>query len=258
MMNYRDGRPRFLMFMIGSIAFVLLNISCNQNPKGGDRPAGQSAPVEPLARENVRLGIPGTNGQIIYRDGYALLHDGEKKVSLWVSYFLTEEEARGTIKRIDRFKADPKIRADERATLSDYKGSGYDRGHLAPAADMKWSKEAVLESFFPANMAPQTPGLNRGKWKSLESAVRGFVNLVKACSYYGRGWGDQKRNHFVSWGLIADSTNGAIAREPMINVHDTFVQTQSIQERLIFLDMNRSESSSPLDLTPCCSSKFLT
>ena len=59
--------------------------------------------------------------------------------------------------------------------MGDYKGSGYDRGHLAPAASMAWSKEAMSESFFLSNMSPQKPGFNRGIWKKLEAKVRDFA-----------------------------------------------------------------------------------
>lgn len=58
------------------------------------------------------------------------------------------------------------------AELSDYRGSGYDRGHLAPAADMKWSPTAMSESFYMSNMSPQRPRFNRGMWKRLEEKVR--------------------------------------------------------------------------------------
>ena len=58
----------------------------------------------------------------------------------------------------------------------DYKGSGFDRGHLMPAADMVWSKEALSESFFYSNMSPQYPSFNRGIWKRLESRVRKWVS----------------------------------------------------------------------------------
>ena len=58
------------------------------------------------------------------------------------------------------------------ASLPDYKGSGYDRGHLAPAGDMKWSTTAMSESFYMSNMSPQEPSFNRGIWNRLESQVR--------------------------------------------------------------------------------------
>ena len=58
------------------------------------------------------------------------------------------------------------------ATNEDYTRSGYDRGHMAPAGDMKWSAKAMRESFYLSNICPQKPGLNRGIWKDLEEQAR--------------------------------------------------------------------------------------
>ena len=91
-----------------------------------------------------------------------------------VAYELTAQEVQGIVSRSDDFRADPEIITGS-AALVDYRGSGYDRGHLAPAADMKWSEEAMSESFYMSNMSPQAPGFNRGIWKSLESRVRSWA-----------------------------------------------------------------------------------
>jgi endonuclease G len=57
-------------------------------------------------------------------------------------------------------------------TLEDYKGSGYDRGHLCPAADMTLNKTSMSETFYLSNMSPQMPGFKLGKWSTLEDQVR--------------------------------------------------------------------------------------
>nr|WP_320119464.1 DNA/RNA non-specific endonuclease [uncultured Marinifilum sp.] len=77
----------------------------------------------------------------------------------------------GSAVRKNKFKEDPAVKTGS-AKLIDYKGSGYDRGHLCPAAAMKNSNLAMSESFYMSNMSPQAPAFNRGKWKSLESKVR--------------------------------------------------------------------------------------
>lgn len=102
-MGYRDGRrPRFLTIIIGAFVFALLNIPSKvKSSSYSASPTYKPILIDPLPDENVRLGIPGTNGQIIYRDGYALLHDGEKNISLWVSYFLTKEEVLGTLQILE-------------------------------------------------------------------------------------------------------------------------------------------------------------
>jgi endonuclease G len=71
---------------------------------------------------------------------------------------------------------DPLV-STQTATNADYAKSGYDRGHLAPAADMSWSLQVMQESFYYSNMSPQLPGFNRGIWKKLEEKVRSWAVL---------------------------------------------------------------------------------
>ena len=92
-----------------------------------------------------------------------------------MAYRLTSGHTSGTVDRTNDFREDYKVKTGS-ASLSDYKGSGYDRGHLAPAADFKWSSTAMSESFFMSNMSPQKPGFNRGIWKKLESNVRNWAS----------------------------------------------------------------------------------
>lgn len=114
---------------------------------------------------------PSAENKIFNHSYYALDYNEEHEQANWVYYLLTSEFVNGTAKRKDNFRKDPTI-TSESATLSDYKKSGYDRGHLCPAADMKINKEAMSETFYLSNMSPQLAGLNRGEWKRLESQVR--------------------------------------------------------------------------------------
>ncbi|MFZ2430714.1 MAG: DNA/RNA non-specific endonuclease, partial [Lutibacter sp.] len=88
-----------------------------------------------------------------------------------VAYELTKEKTNKKWERTDKFLTDPKVKTGT-ANNKDYSGSGYDRGHLAPASDMGWSETSMLESFYYSNMSPQEPGFNRGIWKRLEELVR--------------------------------------------------------------------------------------
>lgn len=106
---------------------------------------------------------------------YAVLHSGVTRTPLWASEHLTYNELLMDIDRKDNFHAEQSLPEDERAELADYAGSGYDRGHLAPAGDMP-SVEAMSESFSLANMTPQNPTNNRGLWSSIEAKTR---NLAK-------------------------------------------------------------------------------
>jgi endonuclease G len=117
------------------------------------------------------LELPYSDSEIYEYAGFTLKYNEEYEQAEWVAYQLTKEEVLGEFGRRNNFRKDPLILTGS-ATLKDYKGSGYDRGHLAPAGDMKWSKEAMSDSFYMSNMSPQLPQFNRGIWKSLEALVR--------------------------------------------------------------------------------------
>jgi len=112
---------------------------------------------------------------VYVRTAYTLQYNETFEQADWVAYELTREEITGSVKRKDRFRADPGI-AGGSAELSDYKGSGFDRGHLAPAADMVLTPETMDESFLMSNMSPQEPSFNRGIWAFLESCVRTWAS----------------------------------------------------------------------------------
>jgi endonuclease G len=119
------------------------------------------------------LEIPKTNPSdvIITHTGYSLLYNETHEQASWVAYDLTKEETNKMYERTDKYIPDPQVSTGT-ANDYDYSGSGYDRGHLAPAADMGWSSKTMEESFYYSNMSPQLPGFNRGIWKKLEELVR--------------------------------------------------------------------------------------
>jgi endonuclease G len=124
-------------------------------------------------KEYSKLGIPGQQGELLCRKGYLLAHSAEHKTPIWVIEHLTAEKAKGSIPRPDKFTPDPDLEEGERAELADYKNSGYDKGHMAPAADMRWDQQAMIECFFLSNMVPQVgKGMNQGIWKNLEEYIR--------------------------------------------------------------------------------------
>lgn len=126
----------------------------------------------PFVRIN-NLEIPKTNPKdvIVSHVGYRLLYNENCEQASWVAYELTKEETNKRFDRTNKFLPDPKIQTAS-AEDTDYKSSGYDRGHLAPASDMGWSSITMAESFYYSNMSPQVPSFNRGIWKNLEGLVR--------------------------------------------------------------------------------------
>ncbi len=107
--------------------------------------------------------------------GYALEHDDKYLVPRWVAYHLTGPHTFGCLKRTNNFHADESLPFGKRATPADYKRSGYDQGHQAPAQDFAWNINLMKDSFSMANMAPQLPGLNRQEWERLEETVRAWA-----------------------------------------------------------------------------------
>lgn len=129
--------------------------------------------------DHLKLGVPGKADTIIDRPGYALGYIEYHEQPAWVVYHFTKEEAvTKAVKRSDDFREDPEIPTGS-ATLADYRRSGYDRGHLAPAADMAFSVRTMSDSFYMSNMSPQKPAFNRGIWKNLEAQVRYFAITEK-------------------------------------------------------------------------------
>ena len=110
--------------------------------------------------------------RVITHKGYTVSYNYDWKIPNWVAYELTDLEVQGEVPRYDRFKPDPMVPQGATATTNDYKHSGYDRGHMVPAADMKWSQRAMSECFYMSNMCPQDHSLNSGPWSTLEKACR--------------------------------------------------------------------------------------
>lgn len=110
-------------------------------------------------------------GQIVKHTYYTLSYCEKDEQPEWVYYELTSEMVRGWQPRSDDYRPDFQI-STITAQLEDYRGSGYDRGHLCPAGDMKLNQTSMSESFYLSNMSPQEKDFNAGIWNTLEDRVR--------------------------------------------------------------------------------------
>lgn len=130
-----------------------------------------------------RMEIPVLNEvrceQIIEHIAYTVSYNEDWHLPNWVAYELTNTETQGEEGRSDKFLPDPLVKGDPVVT-KDYSNSGYDRGHMAPAADMRWSNEAMRESFYMTNICPQNHNNNAGDWKELEELGRDFARRYGA------------------------------------------------------------------------------
>lgn len=138
-------------------------------------PQPDELPEELIGNEHVRWGYPGGDCTLLVKEHYVICHDDVNRVADWVAYRLTRENLEGDVARTDDFRPDPELSPGERSELVDYRRSGYDRGHMAPAGSFKRSRTAMSETFLLSNMAPQRPNLNRRIWRSLEENVRSLA-----------------------------------------------------------------------------------
>lgn len=138
--------------------------------KVSSRPLAEG--ISGYLKEAELLAVPaGKAFEVLEREGFLLAWDPDLRIALWVGYELTVEEVAGEVPRLDNFRRDTEL-GDDSPGAGSYSGSGYDRGHLIPAADVKWSGKAMADSFLMSNVTPQLPALNRGAWRELEEAVR--------------------------------------------------------------------------------------
>jgi len=130
--------------------------------------------------------------QPICREAYLVAYDAPVKIPAYVAYTLLPQNALGCFPRTNAFVADQSL-GGTGARPDDYAGTGYDKGHAAPDGDLSWSAQVEYESFLMTNMYPQAGSLNRGIWKLLETAVRGWAvqtnqsYTIFVGAFYGAG-----------------------------------------------------------------------
>lgn len=161
-----------------------------------EEPAEQPADEWTVQQMEIPVMSAKKQGQVIHRTGYTLAYDAKTRTPQWVAWELTKKETQGNEERSNDFQPDPDVKGAKVVT-KDYSHSGYDRGHMAPAADMKWSKKAMMESFYMSNICPQDHNLNTSDWSELENKSRqwarrfGKVYIVCGPIYNG------KRNEYI-------------------------------------------------------------
>ena len=119
------------------------------------------------------IGLPyfKSDEQVIHHDAFSLSYNEEHEQANWVVHVITKDILAGNVSRTNDFRLDPLVKTIT-ADSADYWDSGFDRGHLAPSADFRWSRNALSQSYFYSNMSPQRPELNREIWAKLENLVR--------------------------------------------------------------------------------------
>lgn len=158
--------------------------------------------VEGTKYEHLQFGLPYKSDKLLERRGFALGYSKKYRQALWISYVLSAERLLGVkLRRRNVFRVDPDIKYRP-VSPKDYRKSGYDRGHLAAAADMQYSKDTIKHSFYMTNISPQIPLFNRGIWKRLETQVRAWAIKEKKI-YIITGPVFRKRNKRLGEARIA-------------------------------------------------------
>lgn len=138
----------------------------------GCRPSHNHRAIHPILLE---IPMKHDGDELISHSAYTVSYNPKTLIANWVAYELTAEETDGPWTRKGlRFMPDPDCKSRQ-ADHEDYRNSGYSRGHLAPAGDMKWDSVAILESFYFTNCIPQDEALNNGRWNQLEMKTRAWA-----------------------------------------------------------------------------------
>lgn len=121
--------------------------------------------------DSVGVATPISNEILVKHKAFAASYNTTHRVPNYVVHVVPKDILYGTASRSNDFRKDPLIKENS-ADSADYWNSGYDRGHLAPSADFKWSKNALSESYYYSNIVPQNKELNQGAWNKLEMKIR--------------------------------------------------------------------------------------
>ncbi len=160
--------------VIVGVAIVLLiawRLSANEHARGSG--------VDSAAAELMEVKVPtGVAQQMVEYVGFEVSYNADAHQPNYVAWELTADETDGGVKRDVNFDVDRSVRGT--AELADYKNSGFDRGHMIPAADVKWDLEAMKASHLLTNICPQDHKLNAGAWATLEANCREWARRDSA------------------------------------------------------------------------------
>lgn len=182
-------------------------ISISDSSGGGGGGGGGAA----ISRHTA-LGLPAaastsdSNAYLSVKSGYVLSYNGSRKVPNWVSWELNTSYL-GSIDRQDDFRPDSTLPGSvPQASLADYSGSGYDRGHMTPSADRTLTVAANSQTFYLTNMVPQSGNNNRGAWANLEEYCRTLVRSGKELFIVSGGTFSASSNTIGSGVVVPDMT----------------------------------------------------
>lgn len=189
-----------------------------------------SAPITEQSYPTTSLEAPYEEDYpVISYSGYYVVYNPEYKLPRYVQYELTASETEGQSTRKGlNFRQDSSVRLAQ-AEDSDYRNSGWSRGHMAPAGDFKWSDQAMEETFYFTNCCPQNQSLNAGQWSTLEKKVR--------------DWAERYGSVTVATGpLVWENTYGTIGENKVVIPDAFFKAVIAGDQSIAFVMYNRPEN----------------
>ena len=175
-----------------------------------------------------------TTGQIVHHEGYSLSYSEPHEQAEWVAYELKKSHLTNTNFKRPYFEVDKAVKTGA-AHWRDYKKSGYDRGHLCPAADRKYSKAANDETFLTSNISPQNHDFNAGVWNRLEQKTR--------------YWAGKYNGVFVVSGGVLNGKMKTIGKGKVAvpnQFYKVLIDTNSGKTKVIAFLMPHKDSKQPL------------
>lgn len=194
--------------------------------------------------------------QALCMDGFAVMYSGVSRTPLWSAEYLdrTRLQQAKQIDREDSFHEESKLPESARASLSDYSGSGYDRGHLAPNADMA-NRSQQYDSFSLANIAPQSPRNNRYIWRNIESATRYLTQQYgEVYTITGVAFTDKKTKQLANRVLVPSHFFKAVYI-PATNQAGVYYAPNDESERIDVISIDELITEVGIDVLPMLDSQ---
>ncbi|MDN3447848.1 DNA/RNA non-specific endonuclease [Psychrobacter sp. APC 3281] len=189
--------------------------------------------------------------QALCMDGFAVMYSGVSRTPLWSAEYLdrTRLQQAKQIDREDSFHEESKLPKSARASLSDYSGSGYDRGHLAPNANMA-NRSQQYDSFSLANIAPQSPRNNRYIWRNIESVTRHLTQQYgEVYTITGVAFTDKKTKQIANRVLVPSHFFKAVYI-PATNQAGAYYAPNDESERIDVISIDELTTEIGIDVLP--------
>ena len=243
--NLKNDAVMFIIAVVLSISSAYADdfTQCSQSFYGGVYPEFS----------NTKL---SNNTQALCMDGFAVMYSGVSRTPLWSAEYLTRKRLQQAkqIDREDSFHEESQLPQSMRAQLSDYSGSGYDRGHLAPNGDMA-NRSQQYDSFSLANIAPQSPRNNRYIWRNIETATRYLTQQYgEVYTVTGVAFTDKKAKQLAGRVLVPSHFFKAVYI-PASNQAGVYYAPNDESERIEIISIDELTAKIGIDVLPVLDAK---